>query len=170
MCDYRHESKKAVKNLPVPLERVHKFLPNNAYQVLIRAIQNGYARPGRDLQNGQPLSRNSLSMGHYMSPRSYEKALSRMNSKPWKCHWCGNPLPRHLIDQHRIPHNHREYIQHHFHQRCWDARLLAIAIIFGHLTPEDLFHQRRYRPPKTTKYHSRGVSRIEIIKETFKIF
>lgn len=169
MCDYRHESQKAVRSLPVPPGQVHKVLNPGAYQGLVSAIRKGHARPGHDLQDGRPLSRNSLSMGHYMSPHNFERSLTRMNSKPWQCQWCGSRLPQHLIRQHRVPHNHREYIQHHFHSGCWDARLLAVAVIFGHIPAESLFTPKNIHTHGARRYsgHS-GV--IEVIRETFRVY
>lgn len=169
MCDYRHESHKTVKNLPVPPEQIHRHLPPSAYHSLTRAIRNGQAAPGHDLGDGRLLPRNELARGHYMSPQNFERSLSRMNANPWQCQWCGTRLPQHIVRQHRVPHNHREHIQHHFHPGCWEARLLAVAIIFGHIAPESLFATERHRPSETHR-HTGQASMVEIIRETFRVF
>lgn len=157
MCDYRLESKKAVNRLPVPINQAQKALDPKAYSSLVRKIRNDRIRNGSDLYNGKPLPKKSLDSGHYMTPRNFQRTLSKMNSEPWRCQWCGNKLPQNLVRQHQRPHDHREYIQHHFHPRCWEARLLAVAVIFGHIQPESILHgkkrsqKRKYRLFSVTK-------------------
>lgn len=145
MCDYNLESKKALQALPVPLSRVAGHFGPAAHRALMRAVRDGRARPNHDLLDGRPLPDGSLQRGHYMSPANFERFLKRLARTADRCHWCGGRLPSHLAAQHRQPHNHRESIQHHFHPRCWEARLLAVAIIFGHLRPDSLDDIRRPR-------------------------
>jgi hypothetical protein len=73
-----------------------------------------------------------------MSDGSFQHMLARMDAEPQRCQWCGGTLPPSLLQQHRQAHNHSEEIRHHFHDRCWQARMLAVAAIFGHVRPEQL--------------------------------
>jgi len=138
MCDYNHESKKTLASLPVPLARLPGHLGKPAYRPLLKAVASGRVRLGRDLWDGRPLPAGSLECGHFMSPANFEHALARMAAKPHRCQWCGQRLPPGLTREHQLPHNHREEQRHHFHPRCWQARLLAVAAIFGHVRPQQL--------------------------------
>lgn len=141
MCDYNRLSQTTVQTLPTPLPKVRGLLGPNAHDQLLRVIKNGRARPGHDLYDGGPLPNGNLARGHYMTDGNFNRMLSRMNAQPHRCQWCGGPLPASLVRQHQQPHDHREHIRHHFHAECWQARLLAVAIIFGHLRPAQLLTQ-----------------------------
>lgn len=136
MCDYRIESKKALAGLP--LSKMCGYLGPIAHGALLQVVRTGRARPGHDLCDGRPLPNSSLAHGHYMSDGNFHRALAKMNAQPHRCQWCGGLLPASLVSQHQQPHDHREQIQHHFHPKCWRARLLAVAAIFGHVRPEQL--------------------------------
>jgi hypothetical protein len=146
MCDYNLESKKALQALPVPLSRLASHLGPAAHRALIRAVRDGRARPNHDLLDGRPLPDGSLQRGHYMSPANFERFLTQLAETPGRCHWCGGRLPSYLAAQHRQPHNHRDSIQHHFHPRCWEARLLVIGAIFRHVQPDSLVGICRPKP------------------------
>jgi len=143
MCDYRQKSKKALEALPVPISRVEQFLGRRAYRELLRAARQGRAVPAHDLRDGALLPAGSLARGHYMSPGNFSCALRRMAHQPAICQWCGQRLPRACARHHQSPHDHREEIRHHFHARCWTARLLAIPVIFGHVRPTAFLPGRR---------------------------
>ncbi|MCP5524517.1 MAG: hypothetical protein H7A46_23555 [Verrucomicrobiales bacterium] len=142
MCDYNILSKKTVQALPVPLTHLRPHLGSPAHRKLVQAVTSRRARHGYDLHDGRQLPPGSLGRGHYMSPINFEHALARMNRNPRRCQWCCGWLPRELAKEHQQLHNHREEIRHHFHESCWQARLLAIAVIFGHVRPEHLFPRR----------------------------
>ncbi len=148
MCDYRIESKKAVAGLPMPLAKARGYLGPTAHGALLQVVKSGRAQPGHDLCDGRLLPNGNLARGHYMSEGNFQRTLARMNAQPHRCQWCGRPLPAGLVRQHQQPHDHREHLQHHFHDQCWRARLLAIAVIFGHVRPEQLLargtSQRRH--------------------------
>jgi hypothetical protein len=145
MCDYRLESRKALTSLNVPLHQVHRAVGRRALAPLRYALRDGRAKAGRDLRNGQRLAASSLAQGHYMSPQSFQRTLNEMGRRPSRCAWCKGQLPPQQVQLHLRPHNHREEIRHHFHADCWTARLLAIAVIFGHVQPE-AFGTRRGHP------------------------
>ena len=138
MCGYNQASRAAVRSLPGPLTQADRYLGQPAHHKLLQAVASGRARPGHDLYDGRSLPNGSLQRGHYMSPLNFQRSLTRMNAQPGRCQWCGGPLPAGLIREHQKPHDHREHIQHHFHPECWRARLLAVAAIFGHVSPEQL--------------------------------
>lgn len=142
MCDYRTESKKKLDSFQNSVDSIGKILDPRAYKALTRAIHEGRAMPGKDLYSGKSLPSTEMSIGHYMNPDSFQKELVKMDRNPYRCAWCGGALPQNLVSQHLQPHNHREYISHHHHPQCWDARLLAIAIVFGHISPERFFVRR----------------------------
>lgn len=136
MCDYRAESRRALASLPVPLKKARSYLGPIAHSRLLQVIRSGRARPGHDLYDGRLLPEGGLAKGHYMSDENFRRMLSRMSAQPNRCQWCGGRLPTSLVREHQQPHDHREHIRHHFHAECWQARLLAVAIVFGHLRPE----------------------------------
>lgn len=136
MCDYRIESQKTIGSLPVPFHQLRWHLGHEAHDELLRALKDGRARPGRDLRDGRALPPEALRQGHYYTAENFQKVLGQLAAKPTRCGWCGNKLPGHLVQEHLKPHNHREELRHHFHERCWQARLLALAAIFGHVAPE----------------------------------
>ena len=138
MCDYRIESKKTLAVLPVPIGKVRGYLGPIAHDKLLQVVRSGQAGPGHDLYDGKLLPNGGLARGHYMSPQNFQRTLARMNAQPHRCQWCGGSLPDNLVGQHQKPHDHREHIEHHFHPQCWQARLLAIAAIFGHVRPQQL--------------------------------
>lgn len=138
MCDYRIESYRALIALPVPLTKVRGYLGPVAHNRLMRVIRDGGAQPGRDLSDGKPLPPANLARAYYMSDGNFQLMLARMCAEPQRCQWCGGTLPPSLVRQHYQAHNHREEIRHHFHEPCWRARLLAVAVIFGHVQPEQL--------------------------------
>lgn len=151
MCNYNHESRKAVSQFTNSFQNVQQTLGNRAYNPLLQAIRNGRAKKGHDLHDGQPLPPNSLSQGHYFSQKNFQRNLKKMNRSPKYCQWCGSRLPNHLTQQHFRPHDHREHIQHHFHPDCWHARLLAIAIIFGHVNPNKIMPKNHNPKPRRRK-------------------
>ena len=148
MCDYRAESKKAVDALPVPVSQARKVLGNRGHDVLIQAVRDGRAQPARDLYDGHALEPSNLARGYYMSPANFNRMLARMEVEPTRCQWCGGKLSQDLIAQHVRPHNPREAIDHHFHRRCWRARLIAVAVIFGHVDPANVLKGRGARRPR----------------------
>ncbi|RJP34729.1 MAG: hypothetical protein C4527_01705 [Candidatus Omnitrophota bacterium] len=173
MCNYNHESRKAVTDFPAPLRQARTVVGSSAHRELIKAVRKGRAHHGHDLFDGQPLPQQSLAQGHYMMPRNFERSLDLMQRNPHRCQWCGGKLPRHLSQQHLQPHNHREHIDHHFHPNCWQARLLAIAVIFGHARPDDIAGTiRPYRPrrkkwkivPRSMEYVVEKVFRVRLSK------
>jgi len=137
MCDFNELSKRTLQSLPVPLTDLRHYLGPPAHRKLLHAVTSGRARAGHDLYDGGPLPPGSLGRGHYMSPANFQRALARMNAET-RCQWCGGALPLDLVRQHQQPHNHNEELAHHFHPRCWKARLVAVAAIFGHVRPEQL--------------------------------
>ena len=147
MCDYNKLSQTTVQTLPTPLPKVRGLLGPIAHNKLLQVVKIGRARSGHDLCDGELLPNGSLVRGHYMSDGNFHRMLARMNVQPNRCQWCGGPLPASLVRQHQQPHDHREHIQHHFHTECWQARLLAVAVIFGHVRPKQLLaHGRLQRP------------------------
>jgi len=152
MCNYNQESKKAVRALPVPVSEVRRVVGSRAQRALVHAVRNSRAFPGHDLFDGTALPPGSLARGHYMSPQNFQRALDRMDRQPYRCQWCGGRLPLALVSRHLRPHNHRDEIVHHFHRQCWTARLLALAVIFGHLPAKAILvgERRRRRLPVVT--------------------
>lgn len=148
MCDYNQESRKALATVPLPLSNLTHHLMRPGHRTLMRTLASGRARRGCDLYDGAALPAGSLERGHFMSPMNFDRLLARMARQPHRCHWCGRILPASLIRQHQRPHNHREDQQHHFHPSCWKARLLAIAVVFGHVRPEQLLGRRRGWTPR----------------------
>lgn len=144
MVDLRKEAKKALSS--ISLQRARKILDGRAYQVLEQGIQRGSIRPGADLLDGRRLSVADLSQGHCYSPPNHKRVLHSWEHTPHLCGWCGQPLPDHLIGQHRRFHPHALDISHHFHDQCWMARLLALAIVFGFTEPQNLL--REFHQPK----------------------
>lgn len=169
MCNYIHESKRTVDRLPVPVSQARQVVGPAAHQALVSAVRRGRALPGRDLHSGHRLPASELAQGHYMTPRNFERALARMNAQPQRCAWCRARLPARLVAQHLRPHNHRELIDHHFHPQCWQARLLAIAVIFGHLRSQDVLPKRQRR----RQGHSQQTTVTETVmvkmQRTFKL-
>jgi hypothetical protein len=145
MCDYNQLTRTTVLALPVPMNRLPGHLGPVAYGKLREVVARGRARPGRDLITGTPVPHGDLARGHYLVPGNFDKMLVRMNAQPHRCQWCGGKLPGDLIRQHKLPHDHREHIVHHFHPQCWQARLLAVAVVFGHVQPNQLC------PPRTAR-------------------
>lgn len=139
MCDYNTESKKALVTLRVPPSQAVSVMTSRVRRPLVQLLRDGRARNGHDLHDGKPLPPRELCRGHYMSPANFERALDGMNRAPHRCQWCFAHLPTELTRRHALPHNHREEIAHHFHPECWTARLLAIAVIFGHIAPSNLY-------------------------------
>lgn len=102
-----------------------------------------------------------------MSPANFQRMLDRMNAEPHRCQWCGGTLPPSFVRQHQDPHNHREEIVHHFHPGCWKARLVAVAVIFGHMRPQDLLprnvkHEGVLTLRKTVTWTVHGVFRTKL--------
>ena len=157
MCDYREESRKALASMPKPLHQSCRSLGTQAHAALDRRIRRGQVKVGHDLHDGRPLPGHNIARGHYMSTRNFEQALGRMDRDCHRCQWCGGKLPKNLVAQHLQPHNHREHIIHHFHPQCWQARLLAVAVIFGHVPPQAMLRSRGHRRPRHRKT---GRSRI----------
>jgi hypothetical protein len=167
MCDYNSLSKATVQALPVPVTNLRHYLGPPAYEKFLQIVKNGRAHPGHDLCDGSPLPRGSLGRGHYMSPANFQHTLARMNAEPYRCQWCGGTLSPSLVRQHHQQHNHREEIVHHFHPECWKARLVAIAVIFGHVRPEELFTRnfsikRRFTLRETVIWTERRVFTVNI--------
>lgn len=150
MCDFNTLSKSTVQNLPVPLTNLRHYLGPPAHGKLLHAITSGRARPGHDLSDGSPLPSGSLGHGYYMSPVHFQRVLARMNAEPHRCQWCGGTLSPGLVRQHQQQHNHREEISHHFHPDCWKARLVAVAVIFGHVRPEQIVSRGLVQSGKLT--------------------
>ena len=148
MCDYNQSSRAAVQSLPGPLAQAHRYLGRAAHHKLIQVVASGRARPGHDLYDGRPLPNGSLSRGHYMAPQNFERDLARMAAHPCRCGWCGAPLPASLVRQHEQPHNHSENLAHHHHPQCWKARLVAIAVVLGHVEPRDLLPRKAPQRPR----------------------
>lgn len=143
MCDYRLKSKSVMDSLNPNPNNLCKVLGDQAYKPLVRKVSSKCAYPGHDLHTGKSLSRADLDKGYYMLPGSFNKELNWMNRYPNLCAWCGKPLPKRRSARHMKPHNHREEIDHHHHSRCWNARMLAVAVIFGHTRPDRLKRKRR---------------------------
>ena len=150
MCDYNQLSRTTVQTLPVPLVNLRHYLGPPAHRKLVQAVTSNRARAGRDLHDGRPLPAGSLIRGHYMSPANFQRSLARMDAEPHRCQWCGGTLPPSLVRKHQQPHNHREEIGHHFHPECWKARLVAVAVIFGHVRLDQLLSRRVAQPEKLT--------------------
>lgn len=150
MCDYNIESANALRQLKVKPRFASQVLDHRAHRVLIQSIAKGRVRPGYDLRTGHKLPDGELARGHYMAPASFNQALQKMNVSPDSCQWCGGALPQALVSQHLVPHDHREHIQHHFHPDCWKARLLAVAVVFGHV-PGHVFLSTNNRKQPTKR-------------------
>jgi hypothetical protein len=152
MCDYNIESANALRQLKVQPRLASQVIEKRAHRVLIQSIAKGRVRPGHDLRTGHKLPDGELARGHYMAPTSFDQALQKMNASPDRCQWCGGTLPKALVSQHCVPHDHREHIQHHFHSDCWKARLLAVAVVFGHVPGRAfLCDPDRKKPSKPTR-------------------
>lgn len=163
MCDYNQASRAAVRSLPGPLVQAYRYLGRPAHHKLLQTLANGRVRPGHDLYDGKPLPPSSLSLGHYMSPQNFERNLARMAAHPYRCDWCGAPLPTNLVRQHQQPHNHREDLAHHHHPQCWKARLVATAVVFGHVEPCDLLSHKAPRRPKQVAMRQKVILSVKRI-------
>lgn len=152
MCNYNDESRKALIATGGTPRRVYRRLSSRARRPLLRLLEQGGVRQGRDLMDGRRLPEDGLRRGHYMAPPNYRRLLDRMDRDPEHCQWCGGRLPLRQVSRHLRPHNHREEIAHHFHQGdCWTARLLALAVLFGHAHPSDLVPGWRGRPSRRSR-------------------
>lgn len=135
MCDYNALARKTASETKDPARELAPQAGGRAWAQLCRLGRRSLLRPGHDFTDGSRLDAAELHQGHYMQPVNFTRALAQMNRRPQHCSWCGGRLPDELVRQHALPHNHREEIHHHFHPVCWKTRLLAVAIVFGHLAP-----------------------------------
>ncbi|MBU4567287.1 MAG: hypothetical protein KKE29_21425 [Proteobacteria bacterium] len=132
MCHYPTESQKIINQLQ-PVSKMLKTIGPQAGGQLFRLIEHKRAFPGRDLADGRSLPDSCKAKGHYMTPYNYSSFLATSDRNPQRCQLCGRPLPGEVWRQHTAPHNHREHIFHHFHPQCWQAWMIAVAIIFNNL-------------------------------------
>lgn len=133
MCDYNSLSRKILSDLKRPIRDITSTTSSPAWRRLCDLSSTGRLRAGHDFTDGTKLDPASLRRGHYLHPGNFVRFLDTMAKRPHLCAWCGHRLPNALIRQHRTFHDHREHIQHHFHAECWIARLVAVAVVFGHL-------------------------------------
>jgi hypothetical protein len=136
MCDYNALCKKTVTGFSGPLAQIIKDLNIQATKPLLQAIRQRRAWPGRDLIDGSMLPPEALGHGYYLQQTNFQRELTRMATRPDVCPWCGGRLPTRLLILHRAPHDHREEIRHHFHDDCWTARLIGLAVVFGHVSAD----------------------------------
>ena len=166
MCDYRIESKKALRRANGSARRA---LSRRALRPLERAVHDGRVRRGHDLHNGRPLPATSLAQGHYYTPKNFKAVLKRMDNRAGTCDWCGGRLPKHLVSAHRSPHDHREEIKHHHHADCWEARLLAVAVTFGHTTPQALGLNPNGSNGKSPRRRRRRVTEVMTVTKRVRV-
>jgi hypothetical protein len=165
MCDYRLESRRALNALPVPVERLSEAYPKRALTPLYRAVRSGL-RPGRDLLTHERLDDAELAKGHYLTPSNFARFLDRANRRPELCDWCGERLPETQVREHRRPHDHREHIAHHHHASCWVVRLVAVALILGHIEPERLQLAAQYDHQRRLPARKRGRAGLPALDAT----
>ena len=133
MCDYNALSRTTLSNLKRPVHELAIEAGEQAWQPLCRIGTSGRLRAGYDFTDGTPLDAAAMRRGHYLRPENFIRALAEMARHPHRCAWCGGRLSDSLVRQHAAPHDHRELITHHFHPACWTVRLIAVAVVFGHL-------------------------------------
>ena len=148
MCDYRLKAKLACSQMPKEPIHLLQHIGAIPSRVLIQSSRIGLARTGCCLYSGKRLPPAEISQSHYMLPAHWQQHLAQLNADPTRCGWCSGGLPSQQINEHLRPHVHREQLEHHFHEqpgcRCFSARLVAIAMVFGDLTP-DLLRRVRIR-------------------------
>ena len=120
----------------------------------MKRLVTGRLSFGRDLDDGSRLSPSEQARGHYLQPGRFRHSVLALGRTPERCGWCGEPLPQELTARHGRLHLHHDDLGHHFHHRCWTARLLGIAVVFGQIPRDALARDLGVRPGGSR--HPRG--------------